>query len=347
MTTDRIPIFLISDERYAPCLAVTLLSCVLHTKHPLDFVVLDGGIAAPTQQALRGMLQKQAPLCTLEFYRVDSSLFEAMPDIAHFSRHAYYRYLIPQLKPDIKKALYIDCDILVQADIAELFELPLSGHCLGAAPYRYEKMPLDAATKGHKLWAAKLKKKLGLPENHIYFNSGILLLDCEAMRRQDWVPRLFALTHEKAALLECPDQDILNLVCAESGGYRTLPDEWNVLVDIDIDLGIQYPRPPHLLHFTGGKDMRPWLSFGCPWEAEYWQVAQLSPLSERMQRARLESEMARQRKVLSTLLESDMQLRRTPILRFIMSLCGRRSANRRILAELRHLQKSLFTSAHK
>ena len=343
---ERIPIFLISDERYAPCLSVAMLSCMQTTKHALDFIVLDGGITTSTRQMLQDMVQQHGN-CSLEFYRVETSLFESMPDIGHFSRHCYYRYLIPQIKPDIKKALYIDSDILVMSDIAELYNTSLEGHALGAVPYSYEKMPRNAATEGHKNWVRDLKLKIGLPDNHVYFNSGILVLNCEEMRTRGWVPRLFELTNEKAALLECPDQDILNLLCAETGGYCMLQDSWNVAVDIDIDLGIQYNTPPHLLHFTGGRRMRPWISFGCPWEAEYWNVAQQSPLAERMQRERIESEFTNQNKVLATLVESDIQLRRNRIIRFFLWLGGKHSQNRRLLAELRKLQKTMSTPFRK
>ena len=50
----NIPIFLASDENYAPFLCTTLYSILEHTKSFIDFYVLDGGIEANS----KGLIEK-------------------------------------------------------------------------------------------------------------------------------------------------------------------------------------------------------------------------------------------------------------------------------------------------
>ena len=40
----------------------------------------------------------------------------------HFSVETFFRLLIPELMPDYEKALYLDCDLIIKADVAELFD---------------------------------------------------------------------------------------------------------------------------------------------------------------------------------------------------------------------------------
>ncbi len=337
-------VYLIADESYAPCLAVVLCSCMQHTQRQLRFRVLDGGVAPATRAALQDMVQAEAPRCTLEFIPVDAARFAHLPDVGHFSRHTYYRYLIPELDSGVDKALYLDCDILVQGDIGLLYDTPLCGHVLGAVPYRFEQMPPGGAAAGLQQWGQGLKQKLGLPVEHVYFNAGVLLLDCAAMRRAGCTQRLFELTEQKAALLECPDQDALNLLCAELGGYCTLPARWNAVADIDAQLGVHYSSPPALLHFTGGQRMRPWLSLDSPGNDVYWACASRTPFAERMLRERLESELRHQKQTLRTLLEAAVSLRRNHLLRFCLWLSGQGTRHRRLLSSLRALLRT-YTSA--
>lgn len=336
--TKHIPIYLISDERYAPCLAVTLYSVMQNTSRFMDFCVLDGGISPATKEALHNLVHETSPESSLEFITVDASLFSSFPDIAHFSRNTYYRYLIPNIRQNVDKALYLDSDILVQGDIGELFDIPLNGYPLGAVPYRYELMAEDGPAIPLKRWSQNLKTKLGLPAKHIYFNAGILLLDCAAMRRENWEARLFSLTSEKADVLECPDQDVLNLMCAESG-YCILPDTWNAVTDIDAQLGVRLSTPPNILHFTGGRRMRPWQAIGCLWDSEYWSYASCSPLVNRMRQERIESELLHQKETLSLLLDIVVKLRRYRIFRFLLWLCGQGRQMRHLFSRLAAIQK--------
>lgn len=51
----------------------------------------------------------------------------------HLSVETYYRLIIPEIMPDYHKILYLDCDMVADHDVAELYDLDLKGAVIGAA----------------------------------------------------------------------------------------------------------------------------------------------------------------------------------------------------------------------
>ena len=164
-----IPIFLISDENYAKYACVTIQSIISGTSERLAFYILDGGISDDSKEKIASIAKKNDN--TIEFIKMNFKPFENFPNLAHFSLNAYFRYLIADLKPEIKKALYIDTDMIICGDIAEIYNTDLNKKGLAAVPYIEENLQLKSFEK--------LKNKLNLSEKHLYFNSGLLLIDCE------------------------------------------------------------------------------------------------------------------------------------------------------------------------
>ena len=76
----------------------------------------------------------------------------------HLSSATYLRYFIPTIVFE-KRALYLDSDIIVTADLSLLFELPLDDCPLAAVPT--------------------------LPNTSEGFNAGVLLIDTDRWREDD------------------------------------------------------------------------------------------------------------------------------------------------------------------
>lgn len=51
----------------------------------------------------------------------------------HLSIETYYRLIIPEIMPDYHKILYLDCDMVVDCDVADLYEENLNGMIVGAS----------------------------------------------------------------------------------------------------------------------------------------------------------------------------------------------------------------------
>ena len=70
------------------------------------------------------------PSVTLHKLYVGISFKEKIRHVDKFSYETYYRVLALDLLPDeIKRILYLDCDMLVKGDLQELFDMPLNPEC--------------------------------------------------------------------------------------------------------------------------------------------------------------------------------------------------------------------------
>ena len=165
----------------------------------------------------------------------------------YFHRSIWYRLLLPLLLPDVSRVLYIDADALVLAKLDELWATPLDGALFGAVSNPlYPFMPNWPVTK------------LGLPSARRYPNSGVLLMDLDAMRREDFTGRIRAYAREHVRD-GCAEQDALAAVWHARG--KLLHPRWNAQTPL-FDLpahALPWPpgevtearRQPAIVHFTG------------------------------------------------------------------------------------------------
>ena len=304
-------------------MCTTIVSILENTTRTCSLFILDGGILPETRQLIQETAQRYPHLQEIEFISIKVERFSKFPDLMHFSLNMYFRYLIPELKPELDKALYIDSDMVITADVGELFDTDMQGKPLAAVPYRDERADLRPIADQHP--ECQGRTWMQLPENHLYFNSGLLLLDCDYFRRHSWVTRLFELTAEKAEIIKYPDQDILNLLTCCN--YHVLDDTWNTVIDIDKMYNIQHRELPKVLHFTGGSDTRPWMSLTCPYREEFDKYARKTPFASELFTKRLEFEVMEQKKLLAKLIEAEYSRKRAPLHRIWMRLTGRRKQN--------------------
>ena len=89
----------------------------------------------------------------------------------------FYRTLIPDFLPaDASHAIYLDTDILVNLDIAELWKIDLEDKLIGAIPEAASGFSLDKAMD-----VIPCKKNLVDPQK--YFNSGVMVFNLDQIRK--------------------------------------------------------------------------------------------------------------------------------------------------------------------
>lgn len=268
-----IPVFMACDENYAKYMSVAISSIIAGTREQISFYILDGGITENSKEKLKSQLQHTKH--SIEFITIDIALFSDFPNIAHFSLNTYFRYLIPNLKTQLDKVLYVDTDMVIQGDIADIYNYDLDKYGLGAVVYGDE----EYKSNSYK----KYKKKLNLNQQHKYFNAGLLLIDCKYWRENNISQNLFEKTQEMSKILEMPDQDVLNIVFSQN--YKQLPAQYNLIVDLtacryNFNNYISQIKGCIVLHYTGGKGIRPWLHKDIPGAKYFWQAAKNSPFYE-------------------------------------------------------------------
>ena len=131
--TDKpiIPVVFAADDNYVPQLTTTVYSAMKNAdpSYFYDVTVLQRNISWDKQERMRGFF-KQFPNMNLRFTNVDRELagYELSTNNAHISVETYYRFLIQKkLLPFYDKVLYLDSDIIINGDIAKLYNIDLQG----------------------------------------------------------------------------------------------------------------------------------------------------------------------------------------------------------------------------
>lgn len=263
-----VPLVIAFTPNYFIPASVTLKSLLDSTKCGASYEV----ICLVTEDIPQRQQDKLAALgggrLTFKYLNLNGRLKDVYTD-PRYSEAASYRLLLPDLLPEYDKVAYIDCDVVVRNDVAALYErTDLGDNYLGVI--------YEAAIEGQSgRW-----KAIGCNAEE-YFNSGFLLMNLEAMRRDGIVEKF--LEASKVDWLEFPDQDVLNQVC--QGKVLPLPPVYNsirtfLLPQYKADFLKVYSEKDWTevqehgtIHYTGGK---PWDIFTVKF-GEWWQVYESLP----------------------------------------------------------------------
>ena len=214
---EKIPIFLSSDNNYAPFAATTIASICDNTKSFCDFYILDDGISDENKEKIC-KLKKQFDNFTVEFIQIKTDkYFKNFITESYITMATYYRLIIADLFTHLNKVLYIDVDIIAKGDISELYKTDLGESILGAV-----------RDQGDKQYIDKLKENIEMDDSSSYFNAGVLLINLKKWREQNITQKLFEIEKKYHGKLLCNDQDILNKFFENN--YKELPVCFNSML---------------------------------------------------------------------------------------------------------------------
>lgn len=231
---DTISILAALDENYLPQLQVMITS--LYMNNPGERVRLYLLYSSIPEQKLAAV-KKQCDSIEYAFYPilVDGDLFLGVPVTKQYPREMYYRLLASRLLPDtVERVIDLDPDILVINPLRPLWELEMEGKLFAAAAHT------------GKTELANRVNRVRLGSNSDYYNSGVLLMDLAAGRREIRPEEIFQFVKEHGKELFLPDQDLLNAMYGE----RILPLD-DALWNYDARNYNNY-----LLHSAGTCDLR-------------------------------------------------------------------------------------------
>ena len=188
------------DRNYLPPLRVMLGSMYLNDPgETFDVYLIGDGLTA---EDLAGLERLCGTRGALHPVTVPEDLFAAAPVVRYYSRAMYYRLLAAQLLPaDLDRVLYLDPDILIINPLRPLYETEFQGELMAAATHTGLLSGISDPMN---------RLRLANYEAEAYYNSGVLVMDLRAMRREVRPEEIFRYAREHEDLLILPDQDILN-----------------------------------------------------------------------------------------------------------------------------------------
>ncbi len=278
----EIPIVLAGDNNYAVPMMVVIESLLSTAKktttYRLDLLVSNDFSKENMDKIER--ICKRHEKYKLNFHVMDAAEDDKFVQIEHISAATYYRLKLPELLKDVKKCVYLDCDIVVKKDLSELFRLNVDDKYIAGVP-----------AAGYYYPDTKVQVKLdelGIPDMNSYVNAGVLIMNLANMRRDNLSEEFYFLLNKNFA---SQDQDILNVACYK--GIRRLPFKYNVMTKYPIDdksaytksemLQRAYTRPewnggrknPVIIHYAD--ICKPWNSVESARMKDWWEVVKLIP----------------------------------------------------------------------
>lgn len=288
---DDVVILLASNEFFAPYMAVAVQSISENaspSRH-YDIIVLTRDIQQKTMDAITNNIH--TPNVHIGFLDVKKALAGVnLPYHGHFRPETYFRLLAPWILPNLKKAIYLDSDLVVLDDLAELFDTNIDGYLLAATP--------DADTIGQlegydDTVGPYLMRDLNLSDPYSYFQAGVLVMNLEAFRDVFTIDDMLKISCVRT--WRWLDQDILNMLA--DGSYVRLPMRWNTLMDwkglrknhiiaqAPIEIRQKYDEAradPAVIHYAGPED-RPWDHPDCDFGVYFWEYANRSALIKELE----------------------------------------------------------------
>lgn len=285
---NNIAIAFAANDYFVPYMATMLESIIENAaaENNYDILILTQDITAENKKCLAEIIKKHNNFSIR--YINPAYLIEGYDFFlrGHFSLETYYRLVLPELLPDYNKVLYLDSDMVVNADVAELYHTDVNGYLLAACH--------DADTAGLYNGYEPKKKDymdhvLKIKKPYDYFQAGVLLLNLDEFRKTYKTDEIlkFAASEDWQLL----DQDILNKLCEDRVKYVDM--SWNVMVDYGkirikeiIHLAPQWlnkmymesRKHPKIIHYAGPE--KPWLYPEMDMGKTFWQYAKNTPYYE-------------------------------------------------------------------
>ena len=166
-----------------------------------------------------------------------------------------FRIFVPEAMSSLDKVLYLDCDLLVNLDIKELWDIDLESKSLAGAfdPVHYTK---------HK------RSKLIVGSLDTYINAGVTVMNLRKIRdRGDFTDECIKWLIAHAGFRIFPDQDAINSIFLND--IKIVDDKFNVFADVH---NPSQDLSGKIIHING-TEIKPWKCInGLPSDSLYWKL---------------------------------------------------------------------------
>jgi len=224
----RTALVLACDDNFVPFTSIVARQISHQASEKFPIIVVSDGVTDENKALAR-------QVCPQISFIEASHLFTGvtLPVGRHFTRATYLRLTLDKILADFDRAVYLDSDVSVVADLS-----PLVGLKPRAAPVvvSYDLiLPLDITTR----------TRLGMSAGAPHFNGGVAVYDLKAIRHERIFEQALDFAQQNPERCEIVDQDALNVVL--DGRWQVLDWRWNAMT-FRVD---GFPSKPYIRHFAG------------------------------------------------------------------------------------------------
>ena len=258
MKKENINITCATDDNYVPYCGVMLTS-VFENHKDRDvhiYIMIDHPLREENQILFARLAEQYGQ--HIHYCMVDNTYLENFPlkgdGISHWSIVTYYRLYAAELIPrDVDRVLYLDCDIIVNGSLNELFDADWTDVAVGAIP--------DMCTEWQEFYdRLQYDKSLG------YFNAGSLFINLSYWREHNVGQECLDFLGTHYDRIFNNDQDVLNYVLRDK--KRTLSVTYNYQIQlrmayfydgfsVEMKHDVDQTIAPIIIHYAA--ELKPWM----------------------------------------------------------------------------------------
>ena len=254
---NEIPIIFICDDNYA-CPTAVAITSLIQNRNTSTYKVYVLGVDL-SEDSVRRISSLSDKSVSIEVRQVELS--ERQKEVKAIRERvtlaALLKFDLPLMFQQYDKLIYIDSDVIISKDLADLYSIPLQTE--------YAAVVKDTITvRGRDKHLKTIDFKL-----ESYFNSGVLLLNTKKMREDDIPNKL--LEYRINGKNHFMDQDALNVVF--NGNVKYISPyfnclncffEWQSIDELSDFYGVRFPRVNELVFLKAyiihcGDKKKPWI----------------------------------------------------------------------------------------
>lgn len=284
---NNVTVVTVSSNYYVPYLSVWLKSFLSHTTdaNNYDFIVFESEITEYNKKVLKDMI-KGIDNISLRFVNPKPLLNGATFFVANSSycQEAYYRVFAPWILNRHQKIIIMDCDIVAESDIAELYNQDYDECYIGAV----KDIVYQGLITGDADRMNYTKYEMGMINPYDYINTGVMVMNLEKIRQFYLLEYFidFCKTHK----FKIQEQDALNVLF--EGRITEIDLRWNYYVNMNkwitnclnvapIEARKYYDEccdSPKLIHYANKP--KPWIDPNICYANNFWHYAKQTPFYE-------------------------------------------------------------------
>ncbi|MBR1617324.1 glycosyltransferase family 8 protein [bacterium] len=252
----NVQICLITDENYVKptVVAISSIICNKDINTCCAFHIISKNVTDASKKLIKKFARDDIKI---EFIDADDELKE-IKEFSHVSKTALLKFRLAEIFNNLDKIIYLDSDIIVQKDLSQLYNIDLKDNYAAVV-----KDMVGIKAKG-------LDEVVGVKD---YFNSGVMLLNLDLIRKDNLKDKLIKLKLESPKTWTRMDQDVLNYAFGDKTILLEVKynatvgafEEFNYSIDdINEFYGSNYSSKTELEddvivnHFAGCSRTRPW-----------------------------------------------------------------------------------------
>lgn len=242
-----------SYSQHAGTLIASILSSA-STEDNYKFFIVTDYISEENKSKIENL--KNIKNFDIKYLNVNGDIFKSIRYNKNLNLSAFYRFYLFSIK-EIDKILYLDSDVIVRHNIAELFSEDIDNYYIAGVEDIVGKVLID---------------NYRLSKTTTYINSGVMLLNLKKLRNFDLISELKKIP-EYFIANNFGDQDLINYWFQDK--ILPLDLKWNLCYPYrstydNLNYYHEIAKDPSIFHFI--TDAKPWIAGKNPkFKSEYFK----------------------------------------------------------------------------